>query len=208
MVRQIGVAAVDPVKLLDSADVDGPQGGDVPLQLSDAAGGLGDALQLNALSLSVRVAELVGLPQPVQDLLFLHGGGGNLVLQLCRRHLQVLEVLVQFLAGAVFGGALRLQGDLLLVQRRQAVPEGLALGGEFFQFRFPPGDLSVGLVDVPLIGPDRLRLLVPVPGQTLRQLPQVGGTADGGLPLGGQSRQIGLLSADLLRQGAGLGQQL
>ena len=82
------------------------------------------------------------------------------------------------------------------------------MGGEFFQFRFPPGDLSVGLVDVPLVGPDRLLLLVPVPGQALRQLPQVGGTADGGLPLGGQSRQIGLLSADLLRQGAGLGQQL
>ena len=82
LVGQVGVAAVDTVELLNGADIDSTQRIDLPLQLADAAAGLGDALQFNALGLRVGVAELVVLPQAVQNLLFLHGRGGHFLFQL------------------------------------------------------------------------------------------------------------------------------
>ncbi len=78
---EIGVAGVDPVKFLNGPDVDIAQRADLPLQLADPAAGLGDALQFNPLGSSVGVAQFIVFPQPVQNLLFLHGGGGNFLLQ-------------------------------------------------------------------------------------------------------------------------------
>ena len=208
LVGQVGVAAVDTVELLNGADIDSTQRIDLPLQLADAAAGLGDALQFNALGLRVGVAELVVLPQAVQNLLFLHGRGGHFLFQLGCGPLQVQQVLVHLLALLVPGGALGLQGDLFVVQGLQAVPEGLTTAGKTLHCLPAPCDLALGAVDVLPVGADGFLLLAPVSRQLPRQLAQVGGTVNSGLPLGGQSRQIGFLSGDFFRQGAGPGQQL
>ena len=86
---EIGIAPVHPVKFFNGADVDAAQSVDVPLKLPDAAGRLGDALQLDPLGLGVRVAEFIVFPQPIQDLLFLHSAGGDLLLQPGNRPLQI-----------------------------------------------------------------------------------------------------------------------
>ena len=52
LVRQVGVAGVHPLELVDGPDVWGAQGGDVPLQLPDPPVGLGHALQLDPLCLA------------------------------------------------------------------------------------------------------------------------------------------------------------
>ena len=59
-----------------------------------------------------------------------------------------------------------------------------------------------------LIGLHGLLLLPPVSAKVLRQAAQVLRPSGGGLPLGGQGRQLLLFPGDLLRQGVGLGQQL
>ena len=205
---EIGVAGVHPVILLDGADIGGAQGGDVPFQLPDAAGCLGHALQLNPLCLRVGVVQLVMLPEPVQNLLFLQGGGGDLLLQPGGGALQVQKVLVHLLAGPVLGSALGLQGQLLLMQGLEPGLELLAPDREGGNGLFPLGDLGGGLVDVGLIGQEGLLLLPPAPAQVPGETAQVRRPAGGGLPLGGQGRQLLLLPGDLLRQGVGPGQQL
>ena len=147
-------------------------------------------------------------PQPVQDLLFLHGGGGPLLVQLGYRPLQVQQVLVHLLARPVLGGPLRLQGVLLLCDGGQLLPVGRAPARQLLQRRLQSGDLFLRGGDVPAVGLRHLLLLLPVTGEIRAQRPQVRGAADRGLPLGGQGSQIALPAADLLRQGAGFLQQL
>ena len=71
LIGEVGIAGVHPVKLLNGADVDGPQALDLPVQLADTPGGLGHTLQLDAQALGIAVAQLVPFPQLIQNLLFL-----------------------------------------------------------------------------------------------------------------------------------------
>ena len=208
LVRQVGVAGVHPLELVDGPDVWGAQGGDVPLQLPDPPVGLGHALQLDPLCLGVGVGEFVVFPQPVQDLLFLHGGGGPLLVQFGHRPLQVQQVLVHLLARPVLGSPLRLQGVLLLCDGGQPLPEGRAPARQLLQRRLQSGDLFLRGGDVSAVGLRHLFLLLPVTREIRAQRPQVRGAADCGLPFGRQGSQIALSAADLLGQGTGFLQQL
>ena len=208
LARQIGITGVDPLELLDGADVGRAQGVDLLFQLADAAGGLCHALQLDALGLGVGVAELVMLPQPVQDLLFLQGGGGDLLLQTGGSPLQVQQVLVALLALLVAGGTLGLQGDLLLVQLRQAVPQGLPLPAQLVGGIFAAGDLRLGLGDGVPVLLYQVLLVLPAAGELLPQVLQVLEPSGGGVPLRGQSCQAGLFLSDVLGQRAAALQQL
>ena len=69
-------------------------------------------------------------------------------------------------------------------------------------------DFTFRLVNAILIGLDGPLLLGAVPGQLLRQTPQVRPAAFRSLFFGPQCGQSGFFSGDLLRQGAGLGLQL
>ena len=148
------------------------------------------------------------LPQPVQDLLLLHGGGGPPLVQPGHFPLQIQQRLVHLLARPVLCGPLRLQGVLLLGDGGQPLSEGSALTGQFLQGGPQVRGLRLRGGDVLPVGLHHLLLLLPVPGEVRAQGPQVRGAADRGVPLGGQGRQVALSPADLLRQGAGLGQQL
>ena len=163
--------------------------------------GLGHALQLDPLCLGVGVGEFVVFPQPVQDLLFLHGGGGPLLVQFGHRPLQVQQVLVHLLARPVLGSPLRLQGVLLLCDGGQPLPEGRAPARQLLQRRLQSGDLFLRGGDVSAVGLRHLFLLLPVTREIRAQRPQVRGAADCGLPFGRQGSQIALSAADLLGQG-------
>ena len=80
----------------------------LPFQLRDPPVGLGDAFQLLPQCLGVGVGQLIGLPQPVDDLLLLHGPGVDFLFQPGRRAFQVQQVLVHLLALPVLGRPLRL----------------------------------------------------------------------------------------------------
>ena len=127
LVGQVGIAAIDPLELLDGSDVDIAQSVDVPLQLADAAGGLGHALQLDPLSLRIGVGEFIVFPQAIQNLLLLHGGGSSLLFQTADGPLQIQQILIHLLTSTVLGGALSLQGNFFFVQCRQTVSERLGL---------------------------------------------------------------------------------
>ena len=130
------------------------------------------------------MTELVVLPQPVQNLLFLHGGGGQLLLQLGGRPLQVQKVLVHLLAGPVLGGTLGLQGDLLLTQLRQPLAQGDALLSQGGGLLPQTLDLGLGIPDGLVALLHHGLLLGPAAGQVLRQAPQLRRPAGGSLPLG------------------------
>ena len=153
------------------------------------------------------MAQFIGLPQLVQDLLFLHGGGGKLRFQPAGRPFQVQEGLVHLLTGPALGGALRLQGDLLPADDGQPLRNGGALGLQFRLSGCSPGDLPLGFIDLPLVLGQGSFLLAPVPGQLRRQLPQVGGPAQSAFPVGGEGGQLRLAGSDGLGQLARLGQQ-
>ena len=142
---------------------------------------LGHALQLHPLRLRVGVGELVVLPQPVQDLFFLQGGGGPPLVQLCHGPLQVQQVLVHLLARPVPGGPLRLQGVLLPVDGGEAVPESRSLLRQRIQLRSQRRDLRLGVGDVLPVGLHRPLLLGPVAGEIRAEGPQVPGAPGGGL---------------------------
>ena len=75
LVRQVGIPGIHPFVLFYGADVGRAQGGDALFQLPDPPGGFGNALQLYSLGLGVAMAQLVVLPETVNDLFFLHAGG-------------------------------------------------------------------------------------------------------------------------------------
>ena len=143
------------------------------------------------------MAELVGLPQLIQKLLLLHGGGHLLLLQPGGLPLGAQQLLVEGLA--LFGGLYppALQVDLLLVQPGNGLvltliflPEagqGLLLLGNL------PGELRVFLLVVRHQG----FALVPVPGHAGLEVFQLGQAGSGGLPLrlqgglgGGELRRL------------------
>ena len=134
---EVSIPLVDPLELIDGVQVDIAQGGDGALQLPHPSLGPGDALQLQALGPGGLVSQLIGLPQPVQDLPLLHLGGGLLLLQhrdlplhgeqlvvlvpaplvgLCPLSLQIQPLLVEPLNVPLLGGGLGLDGlELLLI---------------------------------------------------------------------------------------------
>ena len=94
---------------------------------------------------------------------------------------------------------------LMAARRSRKAPPLLR---QCLQLPFQRLDLRLGVGDVLPVGLHRPLLLGPVAGEVRAQGAQVRGAAGRRLPLGGQSRQGALLGADLLRQGAGLLQQL
>ena len=185
LIRQICIPSVDPLELVDGPHIDGAETVDLPFQLRHPAGRLRDAFQLDPLGLSVGMAQLIGFPQLIQNLLFLHGGGGQLRFQPAGCPLQIQEGFVHLLPGAALGGTLRFQRDLLLADDRQPLRNGGALRFQFRLRGLPLPDLLLRGSDLlPVLGKGRL-LLASVAGQLRRQLPQVGSPAQCALPVGG-----------------------
>ena len=77
---QILVALVDPGVFVDGSQVGGAQAGDLPLQLSDAPVSRRHGFDLPPLFSGGAGGQAVVVPELVNDLLFLHGGGDLLLL--------------------------------------------------------------------------------------------------------------------------------
>ena len=92
--REVGVARIHALEFLDRADIHRAKAADGPLELTDAAARLLHAFQLDALLLRGGVRQLVVLPEPVEDLLFLHGARRALLLKLADAALDVEHVFV------------------------------------------------------------------------------------------------------------------
>ena len=109
------------------------------------------------------------LPQTVQDLLFLHGGGGDLLLQAGNAPLQIQKVFIHVLAGAALGRTLGLQVQLFPVQRPQALFQCPGLTVQRFQLLPELCLLGLGIGDRLAVRRHRRLLLRPVARQVLRQ---------------------------------------
>ena len=203
LIRQIGVPGVHPLEFVDGAHIDIAKAPDLPLQLSDAAVGLGDALQLDPLLHSRGMAELVVLPQPVQDLALLHGAGGLPLLQPGHLPLDVQQRVVALLQLPVRGGALLLNAQLLLPQLLQLLPaepnllpQPLRLRCALFQLRL---DLLIGAAVL-------LQQCLPgglVPHHILPKLLEIRQGPLHGIPLGAEGREIRFMGGDRLSQRGG-----
>ena len=141
LLGEVGIAGVHPVELLDGPDVGSAEALDLPVQLPDAAGGLGDALQLHALALSLGVAQFIPLPQLIQNILLLHGGGVFLLLQPGHLTLRVEDLLIAALHLLILLGAAALQLQLLRRQRCQLLLQLAASGPQLF--RLLPMDIHL-----------------------------------------------------------------
>ena len=205
---QIFIAGIDPVKFLDGADVRRAEAADLPAQLSDAAIRLGQALQFHALGPGVLIRQLVVVPQAVQDLLFLHGGGGPLLFQASGLPLQLQNSVVLFAALPVFGRALRFQFQLFAGQVLQPGAQRSALGLEFSDLALFFGDLPAQPFRFPgTLLPPRFPLAA-VAHHAGAQLFQFLQRMHGGVALRRQAGRLLLARADLLRQRTGLGLQI
>ena len=78
---EIGIPLVDPLEFLDGPQIGRAQGGDLALQIGDLLGGGGHGFNLGLLRGGGGGCQLVGLPELVENLLLLHGGGGFFLLQ-------------------------------------------------------------------------------------------------------------------------------
>ena len=213
LVCEIGIPFIDPLELLDGAYIDVPQAGNGPLQLSNAAAGPGNRLNLHPLLAGGLVGQLIVLPQLVQKLLLLHGGGNLLLLQAGHFSLQTEQLLV--FALALPGGldTLPLQLQLLLVHAVDGVGSALVLQAEGSQSLLLLGDLLGKALVFLLIVRHQGPALVPVPGHGCLQALQLLQTRAGGLPLrlqsGLDSGELGHLLGDagsaLLQVGLPLG---
>ena len=164
LVGEVGVPLVDPLKLLDGPHVHIAQGGDVLFQLGDAAAGLGHRLDLHPLELGRLVGELVGLPQLVQQLLLLQGGGHLLLLQAGGLAADGQQLLVLLLA--LPGGLhpLPLQAHLLLVELGDGLVLFLVLPAQLGQPGLLLPDLpGEGLIFLLIVADEGPALLL-VPG--------------------------------------------
>ena len=168
-----------------------------------AAGGLGNALQLHPLGLGLGMAQLIPLPELIENGFLLHGGGAALLLQPGQLLLGGDYRVVAGLGLAVQGRALLLQVQLLLL-------EGLQLTAQVL--RLPVQVLCPGPVvrDLGLrlgLGLHQLAAQVlpaaAVAGQVLHQLPQVLQAALGALTLGSQGGLLLLAAGDLVGDAAG-----
>ena len=159
------------------------------------------------------MGQLIVLPQLVQKLLLLHGGGNLLLLQAGHFSLQTEQLLV--FALALPGGldTLPLQLQLLLVHAVDGVGPALVLQAEGSQSLLLLGDLLGKALVFLLIVRHQGPALVPVPGHGCLQALQLLQTRAGGLPLRLQSglggSELGHLLGDagsaLLQVGLPLG---
>ena len=205
---EVGVAGVDPVEVLDGLQVHVAKAPDLPLQLVDAAVGLWHALQLDALGHGGGVAELVGLPELVQELLLLPLAGGELLLQAGYLPLRGQDGVVAGLDPGAHGAPLLLQQELCLPEGRQAVLAALAPQPQGGRRLGPPVDLSLRGLDggAVLLQPALAGQAVPlhVPADLLHVRQGLGG----GLLLCGQGGELLLPGADVLAELSGEGQQI
>ena len=114
LLGEVGIARVHALELLDRADIRRAESLDIAGELRDAARRLRDALQLHALRLRLGMAQLIALPEPVEDLLFLHGRGVQLLLQAAHLALAGEQRVVCLAALALGRGAPGLERQLLL----------------------------------------------------------------------------------------------
>ena len=199
LVGEVSIALVDPVELLDGVQVDVAQAGDAPLELSHPLLGLGHALQLLPLGPGRLVGELVGLPELVQDLLLLHGGGHLFLLQHrdLPLHVQQLAILVPaLLVGPV---PLCLQGQALLVELLDLGLPSLVLHPDGLELLLLGPDLFIEVVILGLQLTEHIFPLLLVAGDVPAQVLQLGKGLLGGGPLGLQG---GGLLAELGDPGA------
>ena len=106
------IAAVDAPVFLDGAQVRRAEGVDLPAQLGDLLVGLGQALHRLAQGLGSGMAQLVVLPELIQDLLFLHVRGQLFLFQPGDHVAQIQDFGVAVLGLFLGPGALALQLQL------------------------------------------------------------------------------------------------
>ena len=159
---EVGIPLVDPLELLDSAHIDVPKAADLPFQLVDPAVGFLRALQLNALFHCGGVAELITLPQLIQDLLLLHAAGVQLLLQAGGFPLRVQQRVVALLQLLSHGGALLLQPQPGLLQFMQSVLALLDPQAQGSGLLCPAADFRLVRFNRGTIGRHALQPLLPV----------------------------------------------
>ena len=133
------IAGVDPLVFVDGAQVRGAQGVDLSPQLGRLPASLGQALHRLAQPLGRAVAQLVAVPQLVQDLFFLHLGGQLLLLDPGGAPLEIQNLAVAGLRVLLGPGALSLQLQLGLADGADFLPDGggLLMDERELVFLFP-----------------------------------------------------------------------
>lgn len=135
LVGEVAVALLHPLVLLQSPQVHGAQGLDGPVELGGLALGLGGVLHRLAEGQGSLVGEAVGVPQPVQQALFLQVGLELFLLQGPALPLQAP-------AGCRWpGGRARVILRPGLVQGPLGLEAGLPLGSQGLAGLFQGGDL-------------------------------------------------------------------
>ena len=120
---QVGIPFVDHLELLDGPHVHAAQTADLPFQLPDPPVGLCGGLQLDPLLHGGGVAQLVALPQLIQDLFLLHIAGIKPLLQPSGFPSGVQDLVVAVLQPLAHGGPLLFQRQLSVLQ----IPQTLLL---------------------------------------------------------------------------------
>ena len=189
---QVGIPLVDPGVFLDSAQVGSAQSGNLPFQLRDAAVSGGDVLDLPPEFRGSAGGQLVGIPQLVDDLPLLHGGGDLLLFQQRAGSLHIQDVLV-FLLGIPLGlGFGSLSGSAAFQNLLHLCVHGgafrVVVGLPLFEFRNLPFQPDIVLPD----GVDEGLFLLPVALHGPLQLPQVCHMAQGRGALGLHGGFLGL----------------
>ena len=193
---KVGIALVHPGVFLDGAQVGGAQGGDFPLQFSNAAIACRDGLDLPPELPGGAGGQTVGIPELVHNLLFLHRGGELLLLQQGAGPLHVQDVLALVLGlpfAQGFGGlGLRPVGNGQLHLALHFLRLGIVFllpGEQGGNFVIQPGGIR-------LDGLDQSQLFLPVALHGPAQLPQILNMGQGGGALGVQGGGFGFQGGD------------
>ena len=102
LLREVAVALVDPLVFLNCPQVGRAQSGNLPLELPDPPRTGGNVLNLSPVGRRRAGGQAVGIPQLIDNLLFLHGGSDLFLLQQRTGPLHIQNVLV-FLLGIPLG---------------------------------------------------------------------------------------------------------
>ena len=151
LLGKIGIALIDPGVFLNSPKVRRTQGSNLPFQFGSPAVSGGDVLDLTSKFRGSAGGQLVGIPELIDDLPLLHGGGDLLLFQQCAGPLHVQNVLILFLCVPLGLGFRGLGGGAAFQHRLHLFIHGgafrVVVGLPLFEFRNLPFQPGVVLPD-------------------------------------------------------------
>ena len=184
------VARVHAREFVDRTEVRRAQRADAAAQLGDAAAGLGHVLDRLAQRLGRRAAELVIVPELVEDLLFLHVGRELFLLKARHEPLHIQQVAVARLRIAVGARALSLQLQLTAAARGKLTAQRLGALAKLRQTVLVHLQRLLQMLRAGLRLRDLVKARLAVTGHLLEQVVDLLRGAQDGLALGLKRRRL------------------